>query len=256
MATAAPSLARQRVVIFATLLLLAAAAWVALAWQASTGSSGMAMDLTLGMSAALFITIWVVMMVAMMFPTMTPMALMFARIAAGKRARQQPFVPTWVFVGAYLLVWAAAGVLAYGAAVGADALAERSMWLMDQAARIGGGLIVLAGLYQLTPLKQACLAKCRSPLAFLLGSWRDGYGGAVRMGVEHGVYCLGCCWLLFALLLPLGMMNIVAMALLTALVFAEKALPLGVAVGRAAALALVGYGVLVLIVPAALPTTL
>jgi predicted metal-binding membrane protein len=192
----------------------------------------------------------------MMFPTMTPMALMFARIAAGKQARQQPFVPTWVFVGAYLLVWAAAGVLAYGAAAGADALAERSIWLMDHAARIGGGILVLAGLYQLTPLKQACLAKCRSPLAFVLGSWRDGYSGALRMGVEHGVYCLGCCWLLFALLLPLGMMNIVAMALLTALVFAEKALPLGVAVSRAAALALIGYGVLVLIVPAALPTTL
>jgi predicted metal-binding membrane protein len=114
--------------------------------------------------------------------------------------------------------------------------------------------MIVAGLYQLSPLKQRCLMQCRSPLAFLLGSWRDGGWGAVRMGLEHGAYCLGCCWLLFVILFPLGVMNVAAMAVVTALIFAEKALPLGRRIGQAAAGALVAYGVMVIAVPAALPT--
>jgi predicted metal-binding membrane protein len=255
-------LPRERTLILGSLLVLAALAWGLLVWQALRADDGRAMDdgmatgLTMGMGAPLFLAIWVVMMVAMMFPTAAPMILMFARIAAGKQQRRQPFVPTWVFIAGYIVVWMIFGVLAYLIAVGAGRVAEESMWLMDHAARVGGLVLVLAGLYQFSPLKHVCLAKCRSPMAFVLQSWRDGYGGAFRMGLEHGLYCLGCCWLLFVILFPLGVMNIGAMALITILIFAEKSWPMGRQVARLAAAALVAYGALVLLVPQALPTML
>jgi predicted metal-binding membrane protein len=179
---------------------------------------------------------------------------MFARVHAGKRQRGQSFVPTWVFVSAYLVVWTLFGGLAYGLASVAEVLAEGDMWLMHNGARVGGAAIVLAGLYQLSPLKHACLARCRTPLDFVLGSWRDGYLGSFRMGLEHGAYCLGCCWLLFVILFPLGMMNVAAMAVITLLIFAEKSLALGRRISQLTALALIAYGTLVVFVPEALPT--
>ncbi|HZQ38461.1 MAG TPA: DUF2182 domain-containing protein, partial [Dehalococcoidia bacterium] len=235
--------------------LLAAACWAVVIWQAADGGS-MGASLTMGMDAPLFLATWVAMMAAMMFPASAPMILAFARVHAGRRERGRPFVPVWIFTGAYLLVWTGAGLIAYVLATGADSLSDRSPWLMDHAAQIGGVVLVLAGLYQLSPLKDRCLSKCRSPLSFIATSWRDGRGGAVRMGLEHGLYCLGCCWLLFALLFPLGVMNIGAMALLTAVVFAEKALPFGRLLVRAVAVALLFWGVVVLVWPTALPTTL
>ena len=255
-ATSSYPLRGQRNLILASLLVLAAAAWVLLAWQSLADDGGMAMGLTMGMAAPLFMAMWVAMMVAMMFPASAPMILTFARVHAGKRERGQPFVPTWVFVSSYLLVWTLSGVVAYGAAAGTEELAEQWMWLMDNAARIGGVVLTVAGLYQLSPLKRACLSKCQTPLGFILGSWRDGYVGSFRMGLEHGSYCLGCCWLLFVILFPLGVMNIGAMVAITLLIFAEKSLPRGQTIAQAAALALVAYGALVVSVPDALPTTM
>ena len=254
--TASPAypLPRERNLILVSLLVLAAAAWVVLVWQALTTDRAMAMRPTMGMSAALFLLIWVAMMVAIMFPTASPMMLMFARISAGKRRQGGPFVPTWVFISSYLILWSALGILAYAGAVGAERLADRSMWLMNNAARIGGVVLVAAGLYQLTPLKAICLSKCRSPMAFIMTSWRDGSGGAFRMGIEHGLYCAGCCWLLFVILFPLGMLNVAALAVITALIFAEKSLPFGRQVSWVAGAALMVYGVLVLALPRALPT--
>jgi predicted metal-binding membrane protein len=130
------------------------------------------------------------------------------------------------------------------------------MWVMDSAARIGGGVLVLAGLYQLSPLKDICLSKCRAPMAFVLTSWRDGYRGALRMGLEHGVYCLGCCWLFFVIVFPLGMMNVAVLAAIVVLIFAEKSLPFGQRVTQLAATALLTYGTLVILVPEALPTAM
>jgi hypothetical protein len=124
---------------------------------------------------------------------------------------------------------------------------------MDNAVYFGGALLVAAGIYQLTPLKDICLSKCRTPISFVLASWREGYGGAFRMGTEHGVLCLGCCWLLFLILFPLGMMNIAVLALITLLIFAEKSLPIGRQVARAAAVGLIAWGALVFFVPDALP---
>jgi len=244
-------LPRERNLILGSLLVLAAAAWGLLIWQAAVMDDEM--SLTMGMGAPLWIALWVAMIVAIMFPTAAPMIMMFARIHTKRAERGQTFVPTWIFASSYLVVWALAGVIAYGAAVAGDALAGESMWVMDNGPRIGGGLLIAAGVYQLSPLKYVCLNKCRSPMSFILHSWRDGYGGSLRMGLEHGVYCLGCCWLLFLILFPLGMMNIAVLALITLLIFAEKSTPIGRQVALLAAIALVVYGAVVMFVPDALP---
>ncbi len=242
-----------RNLILALLLVLAAAAWAILIWQ-STMSDKQVMGIMAGMDATLFIAIWVVMMIAVMFPTAVPMVLIFARVYADKREHGQPFVPTWVFVGSYLFVWTLFGVLAYVVALGAEETGKQSMWLMGNAARLGGGIIALAGLYQLSPLKHSCLSKCRTPMSFILSCWREGYFGSFRMGLEHGLYCLGCCWLLFIILFPLGVMNVAAMAVITLLIFAEKSLSLGQQIAKISAVVLIAYGTLIIFVPGMLPT--
>ena len=247
-------LPRARNLIIATLLVLAAAAWALIVWQSSMVNEDEMMGPTMGMAAPVFLAIWVAMMIAMMFPTAMPMILTFARVQAGKAARDQATVPVGIFVAAYLLVWIFFGAAAFAVASAGEALANRSMWLMDSAPRIGGVVLIAAGIYQLSPLKRICLSKCRSPMSWLLNSWRDGPGGALRMGVEHGVYCLGCCWLLFVILFPLGMMNIAAMSVITLLIFAEKSLPISRPVGMLAALGLIAYGAVVLASPNVLPT--
>lgn len=245
----------QRNLILGLLLALGAAAWAVLVWERVGSDRSMAMDsVTMGLRALLFLAIWVVMMVAMMFPTAAPMILAFHEVQAGKRQRGEAFVATWVFVAAYLLVWTLSGVAAFAGAVAAETIAARLALSPAAAARIGGMLLIAAGLYQLTPLKDLCLAKCRTPITFIMTSWRDGATGALRMGLLHGAYCVGCCWLLFVILFPLGIMNIAAMAAITLVVFAEKTFPLGRATARAAAVALMAYGAVVIAVPEVLPT--
>ena len=194
----ANQLSVQRNVILGLLLALAAGAWAVLVWQ----SAGADMDMTtasstMGMRAPLFLAVWVIMMVAMMFPTATPMILTFHKVQAGKHQRGDAFVSTWVFVGAYILVWTLAGAGAYAGALASEAIAARAALSPATAARIGGVVLVMAGIYQLTSLKDLCLSKCRTPITFITTSWRDGAAGALRMGLLHGAYCLGCCWLLF-----------------------------------------------------------
>ena len=243
----------QRNVILGLLLALAAAAWAVLVWQGA--GADMVMDsATMGMRAPLFLAIWVVMMVAMMFPTAAPMIVTFHKVQAGKRRRGEAFVSTWVFVAAYLLVWTLAGVAAYAGALVAETLAAEAALSPAATARIGGAVLIAAGLYQLTPLKDLCLSKCRTPITFIMTSWREGTAGALRMGLVHGAYCLGCCWLLFVILFPLGIMNIAAMAVVTLVIFAEKSLPWGRTTARAAAAALMAYGAVVVAAPQILPT--
>ncbi|HZS95017.1 MAG TPA: DUF2182 domain-containing protein [Chloroflexota bacterium] len=244
-------LRRPQVLILVALAGLTVLAWAGVAWQSSQmGGMG---GLTMGMTAGLFVVTWTVMMAAMMFPSSAPMILMFAQISRGRQARGESFVPTWVFVAAYLLIWVAFGVVAYGAALVVEAIGGGNSWFMANGARMAGGVLIAAGVYQLTPLKHACLAACRSPLGFILTSWRSGYAGAFRMGLEHGLLCAGCCWLLFVILFPLGMANIGILAAVTVFIFAEKVLPWGREISFAAAAVLIGYGVLVVFDPAAFP---
>lgn len=246
-------LPRERNLILALLLGLSLASWIVLIRQSADGEGEM-MGMTMGMNPPLFIALWVVMMVAVMFPTAAPMILTFARIHESRRRQGHSFVPTWLFITAYLAVWSLAGVVAYGAAYSAEMAGQASPWISGNAGRIGGALLVLAGMYQLTPLKHVCLSRCRSPLTFVMTSWRDGNSGALRMGIEHGIFCMGCCWLLFLILLPLGVMNVGAMAAITLLIFAEKSLPLGHGVSMAAAAALAVLGAAVIWMPELLPT--
>jgi predicted metal-binding membrane protein len=245
-------LPRERNLILASLLIVTAVAWALLLWGSAQAGTAMG-GLTMGLGGPLFVVVWVVMTVAMMFPSAAPMILTFAQISAGKRRHGRAFIPTWIFVGAYLLIWAFSGVLAYGAALLVTQTAGQVPWVADHAARFGGLLLVLAGVYQLTPLKHACLTKCRTPRQFIMTSWRDGDTGAFRMGLEHGLFCLGCCWLLSVILFPLGIMNIAAMASITLAIFAEKTLPGGFLTSQATGGALIVFGLFVLVMPAALP---
>ncbi|TPN83611.1 DUF2182 domain-containing protein [Mesorhizobium sp. CU2] len=250
-------LTSQRNIILALLIAVAAGAWTLLIREqfGIAADMGMAMySPTMGMKAPLFLAVWMVMMVAMMFPTAAPMILTFHRVQAGKQERGEAFVSTWVFVAAYMLLWGAMGGLAFAGAAGAELIAAHAGLSAATAARIGGALLMVAGAYQLSPLKDICLGKCRTPIGFILTSWRDGRWGAVRMGLQHGLFCAGCCWLLFLALFPLGIMNVAAMAVVSLLVFAEKTLPYGERIAKVSGVALLLYGAAVLVFPQALPT--
>jgi predicted metal-binding membrane protein len=241
-------------VILGLLLAVAALAWAVLVWQHSDVTMDMTGSVTLGPRVPLFLVIWVVMMVAMMLPTAAPMILTFHKVQAGNRTLGDAFVTTWVFVAAYLLVWACAGMFAYAGMLAAETAAARLALSPATTAQIGGAIIMVAGIYQLTPLKDVCLSKCRTPIDFIVTSWREGATSAFEMGLLHGAYCLGCCWLLFVMLFPLGFMNVGAMAAVTLLIFAEKTLPWPRVAPYTAAVALVLYGALVITSPQLLPT--
>jgi len=258
-AAAADPLMVQRRVILALLLLLAGGSWILLLrpeWLMPDAAMALmpGMGPTMGLAAPVFAVVWLVMMAAMMFPTAAPMVLAFHHVQARKRARGEAFVATWVFIGAYALVQGASGLLAYAGAATAESLARSAGLTEALAARLGGALLIVAGLYQLSPWKNVCLTKCRTPMSFIISSWHDGLGGALRMGVEHGFYCMGCCWLLLVMLFPLGIMNVAVMAVITLLIFAEKSFRYGEAAARFAAAVLVAYGVAVQFAPHLLPT--
>jgi predicted metal-binding membrane protein len=189
------------------------------------------------------------MMPGMMLPSAMPMILTFATVNRRRRERGQPFVPTLVFTSGYLIAWGWFGVLA---AV-ADWALERAALISPMTGRLGPILgpilIIAAGIYQLTPFKSACLAHCRSPFAFVLNHWRDGIAGALRMGFGHGLYCLGCCWLLMALLFALGLMSPLWMAVIAAFVLIERLFPGGLWIARIAGVLMLGFGIY-LIAPA------
>ena len=241
--------APRTVVVLAVLLTASALCWFALFRQSTTG---MIVTVTMGLAFGPFLALWIVMMVAMMAPTAAPMILTFQRIQSRRAAGG--VAATFLFVLGYLLLWSLTGIGAYALARGAEALGHRFAISPDISARIGGALLIAAGLYQLTPAKDFCLSTCRAPVAFSMASWRGGPRGAFAMGWLHGLYCFGCCWLLFAVLFPLGMMNIAAMAVVTVLVFAEKALPWPRSGVVGSAVLLIASGTAVLAVPRLLPT--
>jgi predicted metal-binding membrane protein len=197
-------------------------------------------------SFALGFAMWWVMMLGMMAPSAAPMVLMFATLNRSKRVRGQDFVPASIFLLGYLIAWGAFSVAATLAQWALDGVALLSPAVGVTNPVAGGTLVILAGLYQFTPLKQACLSKCRSPFAFLLNHWRDGRTGALRMGLEHGGYCLGCCWVLMALLFAVGAMNLLWVAGLAVFVFVEKLLPGGPWVGKLGGGVMLGLGVFLL----------
>jgi predicted metal-binding membrane protein len=236
--------ARARLGLVAALFAIAVVGWV---W---TVREMRGMDAgpwtTLG-SLGWFLGVWVVMMAAMMFPSVAPTVALYTRVT-----KESSAVSPWLFAGGYLLTWTAAGLVAYAAGSAATALlGGRLAW--DQAGHaLAASTLVVAAGYELTPLKNVCLAKCRSPLGSFLGSWRGGRTGAVRMGVRNGAWCVGCCWALMASLFALGVMSVSWMALVAAIIAAEKTLPWR-HLPVATAMVLAGLAVLVLLAPESLP---
>ena len=246
---------RQRVVIAAALAGLTALCWLYLLIVAADmrAMGDMAMPMPMEPKGAvdlvLLLAMWWVMMAGMMLPGAAPMILTFATINRRRRARAQPYAPTALFAAGYLLAWGGFSVAATLGQWGLERLALLSpIDMTTTSARLGGLLFVAAGLYQLTPLKQACLLVCRSPFDFVVNHWRDGAVGALHMGLAHGLYCLGCCWILMALLFVGGVMNLLWVAVLAAVVMVEKLFPLGFWMARIGGLLLVGYGIRLLTV--------
>ena len=226
----------------ATLLAAALAAWVVAAQQMRGMDAGPGTNLG---GLGWYLGIWVTMTAAMMLPSAAPMVLTYARVARDAR--------TWVVVLGYLVAWTAFGLVAYGL----YRLVTRSSpgWVAwnRQGPFVAGAALALAGLYQLSPLKEACLRHCRGPFRYLVHGWREGRTGALRMGAEHGLFCVGCCWGLMLALFALGVMSLFWAAVVAAAIFAEKVLPRGLALARVLAVALVALGLLVALAPGHVP---
>ena len=241
------------------LLLVAAAAWGSVIVQATAmqpmgGAMGNTAPLAPSPSLSAgellaFVVTWLVMMSAMMLPSALPMVLLYRATARGQAARGNALVPTWVFVVGYLLVWAGFGVLVYLARQLVALAVASNMALADAAPYDVAAVLLIAGAYQFTPLKRACLRTCQSPLSFLLGHWTPGPVGALRMGIEHGLYCTGCCWGLMAVLVVAGAMGLAWVVLIAVVVFVEKLLPRGQWAATAAGVLLVALGVVVALQP-------
>jgi len=245
---------RERWIITGALGVIALAAWTWMIREARGMSvSGMCecvgmplggdagADWSAGTLLPLFL-MWAGMMVAMMLPSATPMILTFAAVNRNRRRQERPYVPVTIFVAGYVAVWTAFSLVAaiaqwllHRQALLSPAMASRSAWL-------GGALLLAAGLFQFTPLKHACLTQCRAPFDFIMTRWRESAGGALRMGLEHGLFCAGCCWALMGLLFVAGVMNILWIAALSLIVGLEKLLPRGLWLSSATGVILTAWG--------------
>ena len=168
---------------------------------------------------------WVVMMGAMMLPTAAPMILMFTKVQRKRTEHEGPYLPTTVFTAGYVIVWSGIAAAATVGQWGLHSATLLSPMMQSTNAVLGGTLLLVAGLFQLSPLKRACLAHCRSPLGFIITEWREGIWGNLHMGFKHGFYCVGCCWVLMTLLFVIGVKNLLWMALLSGFVLLEKVAP-------------------------------
>ena len=256
-------LRRERAVISVGLAAVVALAWGYLWHGAGMGMSALDMtSLTLfphrqtdamgSMDAAwaVVITMWWVMMIAMMTPSAAPLILLYGVVLRRHAAAgQSAYVPSWLLLAGYLTVWLAFSVLAatlQKALQPAGLISEMMLW--SRSATLSAAVLAAAGLYQLSPLKRACLTQCRSPVRFLTEHWRPGRFGSFMLGVRHGAYCVGCCWVLMALLFVGGVMNLIWIAALTLLVLVEKLSPVGEKIGKVSAGLLIVWAVATLLV--------
>lgn len=237
--------ARARVGLVAFLIVLAALAW----WTTVRAMTGMGASPTADLGAlGWFVGVWIVMMAAMMLPAVSPTVVLYSRMT-GQNGLARPVA----FTSGYFVVWGAAGVGAYGLyAIARHALGAQLAWHAG-GRWLAGGVLAAAAVYELTPLKDVCLTKCRSPVGFLMGVWRDGVYGAFAMGSRHAAWCIGCCWALMAALFALGVMSIFWMAVVGGLITIEKVLPWRRVAVWSATLLLAALAVGVLAVPGSVP---
>jgi predicted metal-binding membrane protein len=243
-------LARDRVILITGIVLISALSWaytVREAWAMEHMHGGMDMTGVLMTAwstrdAILMFLMWTVMMVAMMTPSVAPMVLLHALHGRKLKQENRPYAPAGAFLAGYLLVWTGFSLLATVAQWALQKAALLSMMMEPTSKVLAAILFLAAGIYQWTPLKKACLKHCRSPLSVLIQDWKPGIGGALSMGIHHGIYCTACCWFLMALLFAAGVMNLLWVALIAAFVLVEKALPGGELVGRVAGVLLSAAG--------------
>ena len=251
-------LRRDRIVVAAALATIAVASWLYVLSLAAAMDSGMDMDMpamdamlasslsSWSMTDFLFMFVmWSVMMVGMMTPSAAPMILLYARVARQAHERGKPFAATTWFVLGYLLVWTGFSLAATALQWGLERAALLTPMMASASPVFGGLVLIAAGLYQWTPVKNACLSFCQAPLVFIQrhGGFRRDASGALSLGLKHGAYCVGCCWVLMALLFVGGVMNVLWIAALAILVLAEKVIPLGRLIARVAGIGLVSAGV-------------
>jgi predicted metal-binding membrane protein len=240
-------LRRDRAIVATALVAIVVLAWSYLLFAAGSdtamgiGGAMTPMPWTLA-TFGVMVVMWIMMMIAMMLPSAASMILLFATIDRRKAARGSPYRVTGLFALGYLVVWAAFGVAATSAQWGLEQARLLSPAMAAGSSALAGALLLLAGLYQMTPLKQACLRQCRSPLDFLTRYWRAGPSGAFGMGLRHGIFCLGCCWAAMALLFVGGVMNLFWIAALALFVLLEKVVPAGRLLGRAGGIGLILWG--------------
>lgn len=238
---------RDRLIIVGVLAILTALAWLYVAGMARS-MHAMPMEMSAphahawGVSGFLSaFAMWSVMMVGMMLPSASPMVLTFSSLDR-RRSDARPLARTGLFVLGYLVVWTGYAAPAAAAQGALQAAAVLSPMGSSMSPYLGGGLLLVAGVFQWTPLKYACLDRCRTPVGFLMAEWRPGPVGAFKMGLRHGAYCAGCCWALMVLMFVLGVMNLLWMAALAVFMLLEKVVPAGHLVGRVAGVLLVGWG--------------
>jgi len=196
--------------------------------------------------AAYFVSMflmWAIMMVGMMIPSVAPAVLIYASVVRKATTRGQTVTPTGAFVGGYLIIWILFSVAATSAQWALGSLALISPMMVSSSDYLSAGILVVAGIYQWLPIKDQCLHKCRSPIEYISQKWRKGYLGAIKMGFGHGVYCLGCCWALMALLFVGGVMNLFWIALIAFYVLVEKVLPFGEIVARTIGAVMIFFGI-------------
>lgn len=238
---------RDRRAILGGLAFVTVLSWAYLAYlaqeMAAMETAGMPQMMSWGFTDLLLtFLMWSVMMVGMMTPSATPLVLTFTGVNRRRQREGRPLVSVGLFVAGYLLVWVAFSALATLAQWSLHGAMLLSPMMISTSPILGGGLLVLAGVFQWTSLKRACLHHCRTPLGFFFTDWRDGRWGALVMGVQHGRYCLGCCWLLMALLFVAGVMNLFWVAAIAIFVLAEKVMPAGELLSRVAGGLLAGWG--------------
>jgi predicted metal-binding membrane protein len=209
--------ARMRLGLVAALFAVAVIGW---AWTAREMRGMDAGPWTSLGSVGWFLGVWIVMMAAMMFPSIAPTVALYARVMK-ERSTLRP----WLFAGGYLLTWTAAGLVAYAVGVTATMILGNTLAWGNAGRELAGATLIVAAIYEVTPFKDVCLGKCRSPLGVLLGSWREGGFGAVRMGAKNGAWCVGCCWALMASLFALGITSVSWMAFVAGIIAVEKTVP-------------------------------
>ena len=236
---------RRHPYIWSALLLGAALGWIVTIQQAgamTAPGSGMSGMMTAHTAAAVFVPVWIAMMAGMMFPAIAPVVSLVSAVNRKQREGGNRATSTAVFVAGYLVVWTLFGCGAYLLSLVVPSLDMAAAGIKSANSLIAGLILIGAGVYEWSPLKEACLRHCRSPLGVFIRYWRNGRIGAVRMGIIHGALCLGCCWGLMLVLFAVGLMNLYAMVALAAVIFAQKVLPHGESIGKATGVALVITG--------------